>query len=72
MNTNSAHWRGRSRRRGIVQLVDQALEVAFSDDDPNFAEQIEETPRLARGICWSDVVAEMERDRRRAEAGEAA
>lgn len=76
-NQNPARWRERLRRRGFTQLVDEALEVAFSsdDDDRTFpAEEVEETPRLARGIVWSDLVAEMEREwaERPAELPEAA
>lgn len=64
MTNNAAGWRDRLRRRGFTQLVDQALEIAFTPDDdvPFVADEVEETPRLARGIVWSDLVAEMERD----------
>lgn len=73
MSTNPARWRGR-RRLGFTQLVDQALEVTFDSEDDNWlpASEADGTPRLARGICWSDLVAEMKRDWAAGEHREAA
>lgn len=64
MRVNPERWRERRRRIGFTQLVDRAIESAFEPDDESFVTgEVEETPRLARGIVWSQLVAEMERDR---------
>jgi len=63
MNTGPARRRGRRRGSDFTNLADEVLELAFATDDDGFPpDTTTEGARLARGVVWSSLVAEMERD----------
>lgn len=64
MRRNSANRRVRSRGGWIVSGFDRGGEPGIGEPDDAPVEP-EEMPRLARGVCWSDIVRDIERDRQR-------